>query len=209
MKRTWFKTLLLPVACVLALAGGCVYDDLSSEMVVTEKVCVNVDEYRTNGTLGSAVVTQEFAEDVYQILEKYDSNIKDVKSISVVSGTYQVTRPSEAKHDWVVTSQVTIKRQDDMSGPVTDGPAVFVDLTSQSLKAAQGKAVPADLNSAGVALVDRALDDLLTGQTPRLILTMEGGTITPAPSLVDPLSFTWRACVTFQVVIDKNKKNGK
>jgi len=84
-----------------------------------------------------------------------------------------------------------------------------VDLTSQSLKAAQGKAVPADLNSAGVALVDRALDDLLTGQTPRLILTMEGGTITPAPSLVDPLSFAWRACVAFQIVIDKNKKNGK
>lgn len=208
MKRTWFKTLLLPVACVLALAGGCVYDDLSSEMVVTDKVCVKLDEYRTSGTLGSAVVTQEFADDVYKLLDKYDSKIKDVKRINVVSGTYEVVTPSQAAHDWVVTSQVTIKRQDDMSGPVTDGPAVFVDLTSQSLNAAK-KPVPADLNSAGVALVNRALDDLLKGQKPRLILTMEGGTITPTPTLVDPLSFSWRACVTFQMVIDKNKKNGK
>jgi len=209
MTKVWFRTFLLPVACVLLLAGGCVYDDMSSQMVVTEQISIKLDEYRTSGTLGSAVVAEDFAEDVYRILDKYDSNIKDVKSINIVSGTYQVVTPSHAAHDWVVTSAVTVKRQDDPSGPVTDGPAVFVDLTEQSLRAAQGKAVPADLNSAGVDLVNQALQSLLTGQTPRLILTMQGGTITPVPSIVDPLAFSWRATVTFQVVIDKNKKNGK
>lgn len=209
MRKVWFKTLLLPVAGVLLLAGGCVYENMSSQMVVTEQISIKLDEYRTSGTLGSAVVAEDFAEDVYRILDKYDSNIKDVKSINIVSGTYQVVRPSLAMHDWVVTSAVTVKRQDDPSGPVTAGPAVFVDLTEQSLRAAQGKAVPADLNSAGVDLVNNALKSLLTGQKPRLILTMEGGTITPVPSSIDPLSFSWRATVTFQVVIDKTKKSGK
>jgi hypothetical protein len=176
-------------------------------MVVTDKVSVKLDEYRTNGTLGSAVVTQEFANDVCQLLDKYDCKIKDVKRINIVSGTYEVVRPSHARHDWVITSQVTIKRQDDPNGAVTDGPAVFVNLTSQSLKAAK-KPVPADLNSAGVALVNRALDDLLKGQKPRLILKMEGGTITPTPTPADPLSFSWRACVTMQVVIDKHHHDG-
>ncbi len=209
MKAKWFKVLVLPVVGLLALASGCVYENMSSEMVVTEKISVQLDEYRTSGTLGSAVVAEDFAADVYKILAKYDTSIKEVKSINVVSGTYQVLRPSLAAHDWVVTSAVTIKRQDDPSGPVTAGPAVFVDLTEQSLKEAQGKAVPADLNSAGVDLVNQALSGLLAGQMPRLILTMDGGTIAPVPSVVDPLSFSWRATVTFQVVIDKNKKNGK
>lgn len=204
MRRVAFALVVLPVLSILALAGGCVYDDMSSEMVVTEQVSVTLDEYRESGTLGSAVVVAEFADDVYKMLEKYDSKIKDIKSINVVSGTYRVARPSKAAHDWVITSPVTVRRQDDPMGPVTDGPATFVNMTSQSLRDAQGKAVPADLNSAGAALIKRALDDLLLGKNPRLILKMDGGTITPAPTPSDPLSFSWRATVTFQVVIKKN-----
>jgi hypothetical protein len=199
-----FNAVVLPVLGFLALAGGCVYDNMSSEMVVTEEVSVTLDEYRENGTLGSAVVVEEFADDVYKMLDKYDSEIKDIKSINLVSGTYRVARPSNAAHDWVVTSPVTVYRQDDPNGQVTDGPATFVNLTSQSLRAAQGNAVPADLNSAGVALIKRALDDLLLGQNPRLVLKMDGGTITPSPTPGDPLSFSWRATVTFQVVIQKS-----
>lgn len=204
MRRVVFNAVVLPVLGILALAGGCVYDNMSSEMVVTDQISVTLDEYREDGTLGSAVVVEEFADDVYKMLDKYDSKIKDIQSINVVSGTYRVARPSKAAHDWVITSPVTVRRQDDPSGPVTDGPATFVNLTSQSLRAAQGNAVPADLNSAGVALIKRALDDLLLGQDPRLLLKMEGGTIAPEPTPSDPLSFSWRATVTFQVVIQKN-----
>jgi hypothetical protein len=204
MRRVAFVSIVLPVLSILALAGGCVYDDMSSEMVVTEQVSVTLDEYRESGTLGSTVVVAEFADEVYKMLEKYDSKIKDIKSINLVSGTYQVARPSTAPHDWVITSPVTVRRQDDPMGLVTDGPATFVNMTNQSLQAAKGKAVPADLNSAGVALIKRALDDLLLGQDPRIVLKMDGGTITPVPTPSDPLSFSWRATVTFQVVINKS-----
>jgi len=204
MKRpTLYRVGLLALGA-LVLAGGCVYEDMKSQMVVTDQVCVTLDEYRESGTLGSAVVIEDFADQVYAMLEKYNSKVKDIKSIGVVSGTYRVSRPSQAGHDWVVYSEVTVRRQDDPSGPVTDGPATFVNLTEQSLRTAQGGPIYADLNSDGVAVIERALDDLLTGAEPRLILGMSGGTITPPPSPSDPLSFSWRACVTFQVVIEKS-----
>jgi hypothetical protein len=198
------KFVVFTFIVVLGLAGGCVYNDLSSEMVVTDQVCISLDEFRESGALGSAVVAEDFASDVFAMLDKYDSKVKDIKSMNVVSGTYRVSRPSLAAHDWVITSAVTIHRQDDPSGPVTDGPATFVNLTEQSLRAALGAPIVADLNSDGVALIKRALDDLLAGERPRLILTMAGGTISPEPSPSDPLSFAWRTCVTFQVVIQKS-----
>ncbi|UCG50718.1 MAG: hypothetical protein JSW58_10970 [Candidatus Latescibacterota bacterium] len=204
MKTHVMRLVVLPVFCLLTLAGGCVYDDLTSEMVVTEKICVTLDEYRESGTLGSAVVCDQIADRVYKLLDKHNSKVKDIKSIGVISGTYRAARPSQADHDWTITSEVTIKRQDNPAGPVTDGPETFVNLTSQSLRAAQGGPIYADLNSDGVGLIARALGDLLLGEDPRLIVTMEGGTIDPEPTPADPLSFSWRVCVTFQVVIEKH-----
>ena len=203
MKKVIFKIAVLPVLCVLVLASGCVYDDLSSEIVVTETVKISLDEYRESPTLGSTVVCDDFADRVYKLLEKHDSSVKDIKSIHIVSGTYQVQRLS-SDHDWVVSSAVTIKRQDVPGEPLDDGPATFVNMTDQSLIAAKGGAIYADLNSDGVALIDRALADLVMGEDPRLILTMESGTIMPEPTPADPLSFMWRVSVTFQVVIEKS-----
>jgi hypothetical protein len=198
MKKVVFKIAVLPVLCVLVLASGCVYDDLSSEMVVTETVKISLDEYRTSPTLGSAVVCDDFADRVYKLLEKHDTKVKDIRSIHIVSGTYMVQRLS-SDHDWTISSAVTIKRRD-----VSDGPATFVNMTDQSLMAAEDMAIYADLNSDGIALVDRALDDLVSGGNPELVLTMEGGSVTPEPTMMDPLDFKWRVAVTFQVVVDKN-----
>jgi hypothetical protein len=205
MKRATIHTLVLSVVCVLALASGCIFDGRWGDIVVTDKVSIKLDEYRTNGTLGSAAVAEEFANDVYKLLDKYDCKITAVKKINIVGATYEVVKPSNAHHDWTITSRVTVLRQDNPNGPVTDGPVGFVKLTKQSLHAAKRKPVPADLRCAGVELVDRALRDVVKGQKPRLVLGMEGGTIAPVPTPADPLSFTWRACVTFQVVLHKEK----
>ena len=203
MKKVIFKIAVLPIFCVLVLASGCVYDDMSTEVVITETVKISLDEYRESPTLGSAVVCDDFADRVYKLLEKHDTKVKDIKSIHIVSGTYMVQRLS-SDHDWTISSAVTIKRQDVPGSALDDGPATFVNMTDQSLMAAQDMAIYADLNSDGVALIDRALVDLVAGEDPRLILTMDGGTVTPEPSAMDPLSFKWRVAVTFQVVIDRN-----
>jgi hypothetical protein len=88
--------------------------------------------------------------------------------------------------------------------PPTDGPETFVNFTTQSLKDAKGKPIYADLNSAGVAVVDRALQAILAGEDPRIVVRMNSDNITPAPSPTDPLDFMWLAEVEFQIVIDKS-----
>lgn len=201
MMKAVLKLMILPVFCVLALSSGCVYEDLQTEVVITEKVLVQFDEYRESPSIGSAVVVDDFKTKLMNKLDEYGVELEDVVSITMVSGEYKVTKPSKG-HDWTVTGEVTIKRQDDPMGPVTEGPEIFVNLTSQSLNAAQGMPVPADLNSAGVGVVNNALAALKMGGDPRLIVTMESDDITPAPSPSDPLMFKWQARIVFQIVVD-------
>lgn len=202
MKKSVFTMLAFPVACILALASGCVYDSLSSQVVVTEKVNVQFKEYRESPSIGSVVVIDTFKERLMDVLEDNNAKLDDIQSITMVAGEYKVAAPSKAAHDWTVTGRVTMRRQDNPIGPVTEGPATFVNLTSQSLWAAKGKPVPADLNAAGVTVVNNALKDLKNGGDPRLIVEMVSDTIVPAPSPSDPLEFSWLAQVTFQVVVN-------
>jgi len=184
-------------------AGGCVFENSNTEMVVMDKVSVTLDEYRTSGSIGSAVVVEDFVDQFNKMLEKYDTDKKEIVSIGIVSGSYRTTMIGSSDQGWTITSSVTVRRQDDPMGPVTDGPATFVNMTSQPLVDARGAATYADLNSDGVALIGRAMEDLLAGESPRLILGMEGGTISPAPTMENPLAFRWTATVFFQIVVNK------
>jgi len=201
MNKAMLNLLVLSAITALALMSGCIYDPSSGTVIVTEKVVVQFEEYREIPTIGSAVVAEDFKERIMDALDRENATIEDVVSISMVSGAYKVTKPSKAGHDWVITGTVTMKRQDDPMGPVTDGPANFIDMFNQSLDMAKGKPVVASLNSAGVDVVNRALADILLGGDPRLIITMESSSITPPPSPSDPLVFNWLAEVTFQAVV--------
>jgi hypothetical protein len=202
MKKTVSTVLALSIGSLLVLTSGCVYDELATQVVVTETIVVQYTEYRENPFIGSAVVADTWRERLLDSLEDYGASIEDVQSITVVSGEYKMTKPFKGTHDWTVTGKVTVRRQDDPMGPVTDGPADFVNMTTQSLWDASGRPTPADLNSAGVAVIDRALQDLLAGGDPRLIVEMVSDDITPAPTMSDPLEFNWLARVTFQAVVD-------
>jgi len=206
MKKSVFTVLALSVLGILVLASGCVYDSLSSQVVVTEKVNVQFKEYRESPSIGSVVVIDTFKERLMDALEENHADLEDIETITMVAGEYKVAAPSKAAHDWTVSGVVTMWRQDDPMGPVTAGPATFVNMTSQSLWAAKGKPVPAALNSAGVAIVNTALADLKNGGDPRLIVEMVSDNIVPAPSPSDPLEFSWLAQVTFQVVIHVDVK---
>jgi hypothetical protein len=202
MNKTMLTILCLSAAVgLLVLVGGCLYDNLNSHVVVTEKVVVQFDEYRETGTIGSSVVADKFKERLLDALERNNATLDDVETISMIGGLYKVAKPSKAGHDWEIKGDVTIARQDDPQGPVTDGPEEFIPNFDEKLTGAKGKPILADLNKYGVALVDRALADLLKGQNPRLIITMNSSDITPVPSASDPLSFSWLAEVTFQAVV--------
>jgi hypothetical protein len=201
MKKTVLTVLALSIGSLLVLTSGCVYDELATQVVVSETIVVQYTEYRENPFIGSAVVADTWRERLLDSLQDYGASIEDVQSISVVSGEYKMTKPFKGTHDWTVIGKVTVRRQDDPTGPVTDGPADFVNMTTQSLWDASGRPTPADLNSAGVAVIDRALQDLLAGGDPRLIVEMVSDDITPAPTMSDPLEFNWLARVTFQAVV--------
>jgi len=99
------------------------------------------------------------------------------------------------------TADITISRQD-----VSDGPAAFVSFNNTLLRSLQGKPTDATMNAAGVALVDRALADLLGGSDPTLVLTVNNETITPTPTAGSPLDFTVRVAVRFQAVVSGASK---
>ncbi|MFH1754586.1 MAG: hypothetical protein ABIA59_02675 [Candidatus Latescibacterota bacterium] len=204
MKLVFTRIALLSVICALVLSSGCVYDPSTGQAVITEQICVNLDEYREGPELGSAVVCEKFKERLLARIAAYGATLADVESITMTSGTYKVTKPASKNydHDWVITAAVDISRQDDPYGPVTAGPERFINMTSQSLRDAKAAKTIADLNSAGVDLVNDALQALLDGEDPRLVLTLIGGGIDPAPSPLDPLSFKWLACVEFQAVVN-------
>jgi hypothetical protein len=204
MKLVFARLALLTAICALVIGSGCIYDPSTGQVVITEKICVSFDEYRESPTLGSSVVCDRFRIRIMERIAAYGATLDDIESITMMSGSYHVTKPASKMlaHDWTITAAVDISRQDVPSGPVTDGPERFINETSQSLKDAKGKPTYADLNSSGVALVNRALDSLLEGEDPRLVLTLIPGGISPAPSPSDPLTFKWNACVEFQAVVN-------
>lgn len=196
----------LSVICLLGLVNSCIYNPRRTHVVVVDKVIVEFGEYRESPTINSSVVTDRFKEALVGALNRNNVKIEDVEEIGMVAGAYQVDAPSKAGHDWVISGRVTMARQDDPKGPVTGGPENFINMMNQSLDKAKKRPVYANLNCAGVRIVNRALADLLDGKDPRLVITLESNNIKPAPSPSDPLEFSWHAEVVFQAVVKVHVK---
>jgi hypothetical protein len=122
----------------------------------------------------------------------------------MVSGSFKTVKVDP--HDWTVDADISIARDDNGDSAFEDGPFPLVSFTDQSLKALKGQ--PADLHADGVALVNRALESLISGADPRLVLIVSDEDVDPTPSESTPMAFTTDACVKFQVVIAK-PGNGK
>lgn len=201
MKHLCARLLVIAVLGGLLASAGCVVDN--SDLVITDKVCVDIDEVQTDGSFSTFVVVDDFKDALNKKLAQYGKSSKDVKSIHMVSGTFKSVKVEA--HDWTVSAVVNIARQDDPNGAYTDGPAPLVEFTDQSLKGLKGQ--PADLDAAGVAVVNNALASLISGGDPRLVMIVENESVTPTPTTGDPMAFTTTACVSFQVVIGKPGKD--
>lgn len=202
MKYVWTRAILLAVLSTTLAMSSCVFQN--GDLVINEVVCVNLDEYQTTGTFSTFVVVDKFKEALEHKLKEHGRGKKDVKSIHMVSATFKTM--SVKPHDWNVTADIDIARQDVPDGPYEDGPATLVVFSNQSLKALKGKPTDATLLSDGVAVVDRALQALLTGADPRMVLLVENETVNPTPSTNDPMEFKVLVCVNFQMVVDLGKK---
>jgi len=197
MKTSFLSLLLVAMVCLTAVTTSCIYDPQTGTVVISETICVNMHEYETDGNIGSRAVCDKFRQKLMDRIADYGATLDDIDDISVVSASYKLATLKGTKHDWVVSADVNLHRDD-----VVDGPEMLTSFSNQSVGDLKGPFTAAVLDGDGVALIDRALDDLLEGMDPIIIVTLDGFSIAPTPSMSDPFEFNWVACVTFQAVVD-------
>jgi hypothetical protein len=139
----------------------------------------------------------DYAEEIEQILLDNGFTLEEIKDAFMVGASYEVTEFTQA-HDWLISGTIEVARVD-----IVDGPVTILNYSSQSVQAALGVTIPADLNTAGVELINRALDDFLAGGEPVLVFTVQNGSVDPIPTEQDPIVFTWEACFKIHVIIDR------
>jgi hypothetical protein len=78
---------------------------------------------------------------------------------------------------------------------------VIVNYTSQSLEAAKAAPIDADLNEAGVEVVNQVLQNYLEDGDPMLRFEVDNADVGPvSPSPSDSLKFTWEACIEVHIL---------
>ena len=197
MKQQCARLLVIAVLSSLLVLSGCILN--GSDLVITDEVCIDIDEVQTDGSFSTFAVADDFKEQLEKKLAQHNKGPKDVKSIHMVSASFKTVKVSP--HDWTVTADIDIARDDNGDSTYEDGPAPLVEFNNQSLQALKGAPNKPSLHADGVALVDRALDSLLNGDDPSLVLIVNNESVTPDPSSSDPMAFTTKACVKFQIVI--------
>ena len=204
MKQLCARLLVIAVFGSLLATAGCVLN--GSDLVITDNVCVDIDEVQTTGSFTTFAVAGTFKEQLDKKLKENGKSPKDVKSIHMVGATFKTVKV-DGSHDWTVDADIDIARDDNGDSTFEDGPSPLVAFEDQSLQALKGQS--ATLLADGVALVDRALADLLTGDDPQLVLLVRNEDVSPDPSESDPMAFTSKACVKFQIVIGKSGGQNK
>lgn len=202
MKHVWTKALAGAAVTMMLASSGCVLEN--GDLVITENVCVTLTEVQTTGTFSTFAVVDKFKEALERKLHENGSSKKSVKSIHMVSAAFKTMEVTP--HDWNVTGDIDIARQDVPGGSYEDGPATLVAFDNQSLIGLTGKPTDADLLVDGVLVVNRALEALLADEDPRLVLLVENETVSPTPSESDPMGFQLLVCVQFQMVVEKGNK---
>ena len=125
-----------------------------------------------------------------------DITLDQLVDAFLVSGFYEVTEFSHT-HDWEISGIITVERTD-ITGA---GPDTLIVYTEVSLEDNLGVKTQVVFHADGVAIINQAMDDYITGGNPTLQLTVVNGDVGPtSPSGSDPLDFTWEACLNVQVI---------
>jgi hypothetical protein len=204
--KSFKKFALVPAVALLVIGSGCNMVDTPTQpnehfgaLIMIETFCVQFDEYRTTGTFASEEVAEEFEQQILAWFGDKGISLECVDLIFMIGAQIKCVS-FQGSHDWDVTSSVTIKRTD-----IADGPKTL--LTSQTLTIPDECDAPyyyrPRLGLYGVLLVNRALNNLVRGGSPALVVSMVATDVDPEPSVDDPLVFSWKACITVTAIVDK------
>ncbi|MDH3215847.1 MAG: hypothetical protein OEN01_06080 [Candidatus Krumholzibacteria bacterium] len=186
---------LILLLTVVVGANGCLEDKVI-QIVLTDETFVDFTEFHTSANW-TTPLTLNYGDSIRQILEDNEISEEDslvsARLVSAFYGTLELIRGTDRE----ISGQITVQRTD-ISGPAQP----IIDYSSVSLPGVLNQKILADLNAAGVALLDQALADFIDGANPILEFRVENGSVTPTPPTVqDPLEFTWRAWLNIQVII--------
>jgi hypothetical protein len=199
MRTISVKILALLLIGLLLGGAGCVLEDKVIELVVTGQTCADFEENEDSANWNHPVPVN-YAEQIDEILADNGLNRTDINLAKVKKATYTVLDFSHT-HDWNVSGTITVERVDKPQGPFA-----LVNYTDQSLEAALGVDIPAELNEDGVDLLNEALQDYIDGMQhafPELIFEVVNDGVSPEPTFQDPIVFDWEACIHIQVVVDE------
>jgi hypothetical protein len=194
MKRIRSKSIVMLVFLAALLSSSCITEETPVELVLTDHICAEFQEIRTNANYADSAIV-DCAARLDDILADNGYSRSDIKSAKISSASFEVKQFAHS-HDWTITGSVSIRRTD-----VAYGPEVLLNYNEQSIAEALGNPVPVDLNQDGVDLLNEALEDYLNGYNPQIVFTVVNGSVKPIPSESDTLQFDWEACLITQVVV--------
>ena len=185
--------LLVPVAAALGL-GGCLLEDREVEVVLNDEHCEEFVEHHIIANYTTPAII-ELGEDLDSLLVDNEISLDQLVDAFLVSAFYEVREFSHT-HDWEISGIITVERLD-MTGV---GPDTLIVYSEISLENELGVKTQVDLHADGVAIVNQAMDDYITGANPSLLLMVVSGEVEPLPSEGDPLDFIWEACLNVQLI---------
>jgi hypothetical protein len=191
MKRT---SLVIMLALGLsALVGPGCLEDKVLDIVLTGETFADFAQDEANATF-TTPVTVDMGQEIRNILDDNGYSVGDLKDAFMTSAFYGVVSFNQS-HDWEITGRIDVTY-----GTTT---ATAITYTAQSVQGALGKKISVPLEQGGVDLINQALDDFRAGQNRKLTFTVVNGSVSPAPSSVDRMVFTWRAWIDIQVILDE------
>jgi len=146
----------------------------------------------------------DLAAEVEQALEGSDYSREDLTKAVMNGASYGVTdwTPPLGDHDdWTIGGRVTVQRTDGTAGPEVD----LLVYSGVSVKGALGEKIVANLEPAGVGVINAALDTFVVNVTSRPVLQFVtyNELVDPSPSVIDPIVFDWTVWVRYQILVPK------
>ena len=191
-------TAILVSLLVLLMVGSlnCILEEKVIEIVVSGRTCAVFSENENSATWNDTL-TIDYGDSLQKILDDNDISRDSIRAAHLVSVYYTVTAIDPDQPDWVVDGEITIAR-----GDISAGPATLINYTGENVKNLLDVEVFADLNPAGVAIVDQALEQFRVGtHNPVLVFEVINDGVDPDPATQEVnMIFTWMACLTIQVV---------
>jgi hypothetical protein len=191
-------TAILISLLVLLMVGSlnCILDEKVIEIVVSGRTCAEFSEDEDSATWNDTL-TIDYGDTLQKILDDNDIERDSIQTAHLVSVYYTVTAIDPDQPDWVVDGEITIAR-----GDIAAGPATLINYTDQNVKDALDVEIYADLNPDGVTIINQALEQFRVGtHNPTLVFEVINDGVVPDPATQEVnMIFTWKACLTIQVV---------